>query len=773
MRVTSRLAIFWMASTAWAATAQAQATPVAATPEAEQEGDIVVTAQRREERLLDVPISISALNSAALERAGVRSVNEIQSAVPNIQINQSPGNGFSPVISIRGLAPSADTSLARDQPVGLYLDGVPISKANGAAFDTVDLERVEVLRGPQGTLYGRNTIGGAINLITRAPSGEFGGSIFLSYGQWDQFLRRASIDLPEVANLSVRLSSAASDRDGYWRNAATGSDFNGQSMDALRVDVMWRPAENFSARYTYDITDAEGTPTLLAVNAIGAALPAAFRPLVTPYVFTSRPGRDAVSAQSALQSDFEVTGHALTLNWDVGETPFGDITLRSITARRTMQTRSQSDFDGTPSDLTRFILNNDYEAFSQEFQIIGTGSQVRYTLGLFYFDDDYDVFNPRWNFQFGNNARYDLSSRGGGVEAIAGYGQLTWTPEFADRRLDLSVGARYTTDRKYAYELLLANNNYLTNPNAANSGVFQRGPGGVPITRSGQPAAGARPGAGGIGPSDLIPLERRDSWSQFNPEFNVVYRIRPTWTVYGRVATGFKSGGINDTASTNAAFNSPYDPEDLLSFEVGTRFVSPDRRVNLNLSIYHSIYRNFQAGVFVPELVTTNIINAGEAQFTGVELEGSVRPFEGMTINFGAGYIDARYTDFVLPDGTDVTDTYVIPLAPEWNYMIGGVYRRPLGGATFEASANWSWRDSQWGTITPNLLSARRSYGTLDARIGLTDIRISDRATFEFALWGRNLTDTEYWNSAIDLSIYAVRQWADPRSVGIEGRFRF
>lgn len=770
MHTKNKLALILLASTALTANAHAQSAPAAtpAEPDAAAQRDtgqdIVVTAQRREERLIDVPIAVTAVSVATLERAGVQNINNIQSLLPNVQINQTPGNGFSPLISIRGLAPSADTSLARDQPVGIYLDGVPIAKSTGAAFDTVDLRRIEVLRGPQGTLYGKNTIGGAINLVTAEPTGEFGGQAWLSYGEWNRFQSRVSVDLPAFGDFKLKLGYSGSNQSGYWHNASTRRDFGQQSMVAGRVDLLWEPASNFSARYVYDISDALGTPTLLAISSVGAGFPAALRPLVTPHVHQERPGRDDVSAQSAIQSDFRVTGHALTLNWDVND----DVTLRSITARRTLQTRSQSDFDGTPSDLIRFILNNDYEAWSQELQLIGQTGAFKYTLGAFYFDDNYSVYNPRWNFQFGGNL-YDLSDRGGGNRSIAGYGQTTWTPN--EGNLDISVGARYTTDRKRAYELLLSNTAFRANPAAPGSGVFRRDANGNPITRSGQPAAGARPGAGGLGPYDLYPLEAEASWSQFNPEFNLVYRVQPNWSFYGRVATGFKSGGINDTASNNAAFNTPYDPEDLLSFEVGTKYSS--RVVSVNLAVYHSIYKNFQAGVFVPELVTTNIINAGEAKFTGVEIEGSLRPVEGLEFTFGGGYLDARYTDFVLPSGEDVTDTYVIPLAPEWNYMIGGVYSVPVGSATLEASFNWSWRSSQWSTIAPNQLAARKAYGTLDGRIGLVDIPLGGDNRIEVAVWGRNLTDEKYWNSSIDLGVLAVRQWADPRSFGLEGRLRF
>ncbi len=723
------------------------------------DGDIIVTAQRREERLIDVPIAVSAVNAAGLERAGVQNLNNAQALIPNIQINQTPGNSFSPLISIRGLAPAADTSLARDQPVGIYLDGVPVAKSTGAAFDTVDLERIEVLRGPQGTLYGKNTIGGAVNMITRPPSGEFGGQIYLSYGSWGEFRRRTSVDLPAVGGFKVKIGYSGRDTGGYWHNAATRKDFGEQSLNAGRIDILWEPTATVSARYAYDISDAIGTPALLALSAPGS-LPAT-SPFIAGRIFADRPGRNAVSADNARQSDFRTTGHALTLQYAMGDGALGDVVLKSITARRTLQTRSKSDFDGTPTDLIRFILNNDYHAFSQEVQVIGTGAQVKYTLGGFYLKDRYHAYNPRWNFQFGAD-RYDLSDRSGGSRSIAGYGQLTWTPAFTEEKLDLSVGLRWTKDRKQAEELFLSNTAYATNPAAAGSGVFERLANGTPVTRSGRPAAGARPGAGGIGPYDLIPLDQTESWSQFNPEFNLVYKLQPDWTVYGRIATGFKSGGINDTASTNGAFNTPYDPEKLLSFEGGTKLSALDHRLNLSLAVYHSIYKNFQAGVFVPELVTTNIINAGKAKFTGVEIEGALRPIAGLTINFGGGYLDARYTDFVLPTGVDVTDSYKIPLAPKWNYLIGSSYAIPLGGMRLEISGNWSWRSMQWATITPNQLATRRAYGTLDGRIALTDIDLGGGNSLEVALWGRNITDTEYWNSGIDLGTFAVRQWAEP-----------
>lgn len=793
----NRAAIALLASTALAGTAliwpmavSAQDSAAAHRDTAQDEpvgiADVVVTAQRREERLIDVPLSVSTLGGEALQRAGVADVSAIGGYIPNIQINQTVGGAFGPLISMRGLAPSADTSLGRDQPVGMYIDGVPIAKSTGAAFDTVDLERVEVLRGPQGTLYGKNTIGGAVNLVTRRPTGVFGGKLMMGVGSADLFEQRLSLDLPRFGEVGtglgafdIKVAYAGRTRDGFFDNTAPNarfSTFGEQNQQAGRVDVVWRPIENLSFAYGFDDTASRGSPAMLAISAPGLIGPggslAAYYPYIKDAIHTSRP--KGIANDYANRSDFFVKGHALTAQYDLNDTPFfGDITLKSISAYRSMKSRSSTDFDGVGVDITHFSLNNNYEQFSQELQLIGSTDQLKYTFGLFAFKEKYSVDNPRWNLQFGGN-KYDTNDRSADNTSLAAYGQMTWTPTAFDQRLSLTLGGRINKDEKSATSRSLSYSAYAANPNSAGSGVFKRNPDGSPVTRSGGPASGALPLPGNIGPSDLIPVTADGSWSEFTPEFNIAWKLADDWNVYGRLATGFKSGGNNDVAATNASFFTPYEPEKLTAYEIGTKGQWFERRLNLSAAVYYSDYKDFQAGVFVPALVTTTIINAGKAHMTGFELEGVARPVDNMRINFGYGYTDAKYDSFILPSGQDVTKTYVFPLIPKQNYTLGVEYRWVgLSVGNVIGNLNYSWRAEQQSSINNDPLTFRKAYGLLDGRLSLADINIGDGRTAELSLWGKNLTDEEYWVSGINLSLLTVRQWGDPRSFGLQASVKF
>lgn len=750
----------------------------AAATASRSDDDIVVTAQRREERLIDVPISVSALNEGKLVTAGVTNVGNIGTVIPNIQINQTVGNTWSPLISIRGLAPSSDTSLGRDQPVGIYVDGVPVAKSTGAAFDSVDLQRIEVLRGPQGTLYGKNTIGGAINLVSKKPSGEFGGQLVLGGGSYDTYHERLVVDLPAIGMgsgaIKIKLGVAGRQGNSWTKQTGPSRGFSETDMAAARADVLWEASDRFSVAYAYDITDHNGTGVPLAISAPGMIGPggalAAYYPLIQNRIVTN--GRPRTLATDFTgRSDFSVAGHAVTATFDATDT----ITFKTITAWRKLITRSLSDFDGTPVDLQHFILNNNYNQFSQEVQAIGTFDDFRFTVGGFYMRDRYDVYNPRWSLRFGNLAKYDLSDRSGRNRSLAAYGQFTWSPAALDHRLEVTGGLRWTRDTKRTRNLFLAYNTYAANPANPLSGVFVRDVNGNPVlTNGGAPLTALPDSPGGIGPYGLTGLEAERSWSKLTPEANISYKIQPDWTIYARFATGFKSGGFNDVAANNSAFLTPFNPENLKSYEIGTKGVFGDGLLSLNLAAYRSDYTDFQAGVFVPTLITTNVINADKARFQGFEVEGTLRPIPELSVNFGYGYTDAKYLKFILPSGADVTNTYKVPLVPKENWQLGGTATLPLGQElNVSANLNYSWRSSQVSSLAPDPTTDRKAYGLLDGRLALGGIRLGPNQTMEVALWAKNITDTQYVTSAINLSLYTLRQWGDPRTWGVETRLRF
>jgi len=762
---------------AWAADSAAAADPA----QGDTVDEVVVTAQRREERLIDVPVSVSAIGSEALDKARVADVSGIANYIPNIQINATVGNAFGPLITIRGLAPSSDTSLGRDQPVGIYIDGVPLSKSTGAAFDTVDLERVEVLRGPQGTLYGKNTIGGAVNLVTKAPTGEFGGRLQVGAGNEGLLEQRLVLNLPRFGEVGeglgafdVKVAYSGRKRDGFFDNtyaAARHDDFGSIDQDAYRLDVRWRPSEALTLAYGFDNTSSFSSPTMLAISAVSAAPTASYYSQIAPALHTSRP--KGIANDSAVRSDFFVTGHSLVTTYEPGRLPLlGEVTVKAITAYRKMKSRSTTDFDGTSYDLIRFSLNNDYKQYSQELQVIGDNGPVRYTFGAFVLNDEYKVNNPRWSFQYSGN-RYSTYDRTANNTSLAIYGQMTWTPESLDDRLSVTLGGRLSKDLKRTTALSQDYNTYAANPSNLGSGVFQRTAAGAPVTRSGGPALGALPGPTNIGPADLIPVTARGDWSQFTPEVNVSWKLRDDWNVYGRYATGFKSGGNNDVATSNAAFLTAYEPERLKSFEIGTKGVWFDHRLSLSAAAYYSKYQDFQAGVFVPALVTTSIINAGEAHIQGIEIEGFVRPIDNLRIDFGYGATKAKYDDFVLPNGTDVTKTYEFPLTPKHNYTVGVNYDfGTVGVGDLSAGLNYAWRSRQEGNINGDPLAERPAYGVLDGRVALSNISVAGRK-LELVLWGKNLADKEYVASSINLGILTVRQWGDPRSFGLQANLSF
>ncbi|MFW6092574.1 MAG: TonB-dependent receptor [Pseudomonadota bacterium] len=724
---------------------------------------VVVTAQKREESLQEIPIAITAFDTETLEELGVTDIGDLTGQAPGLIVQPTVGGSVNAAISIRGSGLSTN-NLSRDASVGLYLDGVPIAKTSGALFDGIDIERMEVLRGPQGTLYGKNTISGAINVIPKKPTGQLGGYATVGVGNENLRTLRASLDAPAVGRvgrglgeLRTKVSYIRRERDGFFENEVAGlEDFDNKDQWGFRFSSVLDVADRFSVEYAYDEFTLDQRPTMLS-RYDGSG---------------DRP--DSLANNDALQSDVEINGHSLIATYD-----FGDLQLKSITGYRELETRSHSDFDASALDIVHFKLNNDFEQTSQEFQLVGQSEQFEYVFGLFYYDEEWFTDNPRWLGAFGNPDLYNYDTRGGDTTSYAAFSQATWFPQALQGKLELTAGLRWTRDEKDSTRLQQSLGAYVADPSDPNSCVCVRDENGVPITQSGAPAAAAVP-MGPIGPTDLVAMQTEDEWSQLTPMFVATYHFDAGTTGYAKYSTGFKAGGINGVAANNQTFVNGFDQETMDSFELGLKSRLLGDRLQINAAAFYNDYDDIQVNTFVPEMIGISVENAGKARIAGAELELLARPTRNLEFTFNYSFLDTEYDEYLDFDESlnrvrDFSDERKFPYAPEHSFNTALVYESdPTSIGTVSARVDYAWFDDQFIGVNDDPTTNIESYGLLSGRIGLSSIAMGGRGSIDVSVWGKNLTDEEYTQSGVNLGVLGtVNQWGDPRSYGLEVTYRY
>lgn len=725
-------------------------TPVALSAEVALE-EVTVTAQRREESLQETPIAVTAFSEADMDDLGITDISNVSASTPNLQIQPTIGGSVNAAITIRGMGLSSN-NLSRDSSVGVYLDGVSIGKTSGAIFDAVDLERIEVLRGPQGTLYGKNTIAGAMNLVAQKPTGEFGAKVKVGLGNENLQTFRTSIDFDSIGAvneglgaLSSRVTYFRTKRDGFFDNdGPSSSDFDNKNQWGVRAAFRLDVTDNLSIDYAYDdFTLDQNTPMLSS--------PMKDRP-------------DSIANDSAELSIVDTDGHSLHVTYDMGETALGNVTFKSITAKREIHTDSHSDFDGSTFDGLRFQNDNTYEQTSQEFQFIGTGERVTWVAGLYYMEDEWHTVNPRWIYTgLGYPGGADTDNRGGDDTSEAAYGQLTWTPDAFDDRLDLTFGVRYTKEEKDVYRLRINESafapvKYATDPCNAGSGVFSRDAAGCPILdANGVPKA----------------TSFKEDWSQTTPMFVASWQLTEDVNIYGKVVTGFKSGGVNGVAVTESSFATPFDAEEVTTYELGLKSRFWDNRIQVNAAYFLNDFTDIHVNTQVLNVLGIVVDNAGEATIQGAELEVKALMSENLELGFNLGVIDPEYDEYI-DNGVEVKNDRVFSNTPETNYSAMVKYTfDPMSIGTLSARVDYSYRDDFYLTVTKSTSTPSLDpddVSLLQARISLEEIPLGN-GSLKLSAWGKNLTDEEYWDVA--LSSTNSQQWADPRSYGLEATYEF
>ena len=730
--------------------------------------EVTVTAEKREASLQVTPIAISAFSSDTLEKLGIDNFEGVAKNSPSITFTPYPSSTML-ILYMRGQGVADAAQITSDSSVGIYSDGFYIARPQAAIFELADLERVEVLRGPQGTLYGRNTTGGAVNLISAKPTGEFGFKQDFTIGTRAEIRSQTSLNLPKWNDISTKLTILKSRRDGYVKNSG-GHDYGESDQLAGRFALQWDIADNFTADYFVEMGELDTTPSYYQNEDV-------------------QDGRDSPATRTYIGLDLPSSngnfeGHGLTLTWDVAS----DLTIKSLTGYRELDTDEYQNYANsfTSFDLGGNLVGIGTESydrvrehqFSQEFQFIGNlmNDRIKYVAGLYYFEEGASHFQnyqlDLTNIYLGfpslvNKDRFaTVDSKSSAI-----YAQITWTPPILDDKLDLTLGLRQTKDERDATRTQINTFNGFPTDVESNG-------------------------------------EASDEWSKFNPNFTASYTVNDDMSVYGKVSTGYKAGGFSES-SPIGAFQTGFDPEKVVAYELGMKSYWLDRRVRLNVSAFENKFDDMQL-FFNFDAADSSVVqaqNAGKATVRGIELDLMVMPIDDLTLNMEYAYLDPEFDEVEALAGTvfdpsvnglspyqvgdNIKDIFVMPYASENSVTLNADYvfwRFNTGNMS--ANVNYRWKSEYFntapaGTAVPGNDNYKvPSYGLLDARLTLA-LNKTQNGQFRFSVWGENILDKEYPQQVIGMGgpiatptaaagYYGqTRIWSEPPSYGIDIHYEY
>lgn len=690
--------------------------------------DIVVTARRRNELLLDVPIAVTAFSGEQLDRQGAIDITDLGNTTPNVTLETSRGTNTTLTAFIRGVG-QQDPVAGFEQGVGLYLDDVYLNRPQAAVLDIYDVERIEVLRGPQGTLYGRNTIGGAIKYVTRklssVPELKVRGNLG-TYRQADLILTAST---PIASGLRIGGSVARLTRNGFGTNLTTGAENYNKDIWATRGTVELEPNPDvffrLSGDYTWDKSNPRGGHRLIPGLASGAP--------VLSNVFDS---------QGAINDPRQsVTGGGIALHGEIGLNDW--LKFRTITAYRKDKSETPIDFDALPpADLDVPAIYRNRQ-FSQELQLVVDRGPLQGVAGAYYLNANAsDIFDVRLYTTVPSVLPGLTAATSGDVDtrtwAIFGDFTYDFTPQ-----LSLSLGGRFTNDKRHAKIL-------------RTTYIF-----------GGSPELGGSDGYGtGVAIATTSNFEGSRKDKAFTPRASLSFKPNADNNIYISYSKGFKGGGFDPRGQTSQApSQSPqdiydfisFDPEKVDSYEIGYKASLLDHRLQFATAIFDAEYKDVQvpgsAGCNVGGVQTFCGIttNAGSARFRGFEFEGNLKAAQnlaspGDTLNFAGtlGYLDAKYLHYVtqIPGAgpTDVADFRKIQNTPKWTTSVSADYNTPAWSGRLDANTSLSYRSKsqQFELASPGL--DQKGFALLDANLTWK----SGNGRYEIGLHGKNLTDTRY-----------------------------
>ena len=688
-------------------------------------GTITVTARKREESLQEVPIAVTAFSAQKLEDFNVDDLSDLDAQVPNLTIYAARGSSSTVTVYIRGVGQS-DPLWGVDPGVGIYLDDVYIARPQGALLDVFDVERIEVLRGPQGSLYGKNTIGGAIKYISTSLDDEFSGTASLTAGSYNQADAKLSMNVPlGESGWVARFAGASLSRDGFGENVRTGQDVSDKEIVAARFTLGYVGNENFSLRFTADMLDDAS-----AVRGARMLSPNRFAPTSLPL-----PGRYDVRNGMPNVNDTTMEGYGLTMDFKLND----DWSLKSITAQRESDTETNIDFDTLPNIIADVKAFYSDEQLSQEFQVnYDAGGALTGVMGLYWFKGEAGgkVLNNFFNAVFGNtNGTVDTDS-------VAVYGEGTW--RFTDQWA-LTFGGRWTDEEKTV-------------------DIFNQSFTNATFT---------------VPRATVSDLEDSVSFTNFSPKLSLDYQVTDDTLLYGLFSRGFKSGGFNIRANISAvpASGLPFDDETVSTLEFGAKMAFLDQSWFVNAAVFRSDYKDIQLSIFTtvpgsnPPVFFGDFTNAGSGTAQGAEIEVFGQLSENWLVQGNLGWLDAEYDTFV-SRGIDVSATQKFTNAPEFSGAVSLQYIQPLeSGGEVRSRVGYSYQSSVIPTTDLSPLIAQDGYGLFNASVIW---QVNDQ--WKLALQGDNLTDKEYRTTGYNFGAafgIVTGFYGNPRTVSLTATYQW
>ena len=720
--------------------------------------EIVVTARKKEESMQDVGLPVSAMSKTEIERAFARDISDLASVSPNLIIDEtSQGPGGVAAIFIRGIG-VADVEKNFDPAVGVVVDGIVIGANAGSLLRSIDLASIEVLRGPQGTLFGRNTIGGLINITTTQPTGELGAKVRVGVEDYDTWYADGIFNVGITDSLAAKLTLAKRDQqEGYYENVTLDKDVGRNDYQSYGINLLWDATDDLAFEYTYkkEETDQDTPPLLNTGQArhafcsgYGYCSPSLDKPItgdrrkiaqvgyrpVGPLADRKNPflvwHPDQVE-QVPMDATFDTDAHTFEVRWDINENYRLDYLYGYWESEETIL----SNWDGTPQLLYGTDRPADYEQDSHELRLTyDARDRLSFVLGGYLWNSEYSIdlnsyigFNPDFPGQFLDIYQYSNQETDSWAVFFEADYKLT-------DALTLTLGGRYTEDEKESRQYGIVNT--ITDP-------FTSHP--------------------------------DEKWDEFTPRVGLSYNISDDMMLFATYSNGYRSGGFNGRVGNLVEAREPYDPETVDNFEIGIKSEWLENRLRVNANVFYLEYDDKQEELQLPDDNDTGqktvVTNAASATLQGVELDIQAFLGDGLSLRANLGYLDSEYDDFQYTDlNGDIVDLSNLEFrrAPDWTGSFDATYEFDLGSGTMWMRGAYHYIGEHFVNVTnvPELENDEQHIFDASVNYSING--------FTFSLFGRNLTDEDGYIHGYDVAgLWSYAATRPPRTYGFEMIYNF